>query len=142
MNKHWCVEGIFRMDISKEYRLSNAVLIVFISLLVVLFFVTHNLRLSSALPFLKSITPQCFVKEHTGLTCKTCGLGRSIEALSHGDFAGSRRYHPYGYLFFLFFCLQVCLRSIPLFVTASWVPWVDMGQIVFGSLAIKVCAGS
>jgi|ERR1035437_593654 hypothetical protein len=135
------IKGVFRMDITKEYRVSNAVLIVCMSLVAALFFATHSARLSSALPFLKHVNPHCFVKEQIGLTCKTCGLGRSIAALCEGDLAKSRDYHPYGYLLVLFFCFQLCLRAIPIFVARSWLPWADMGQMVLGSFVLAAITG-
>jgi hypothetical protein len=135
------VQKAFRMDIAKEYRASNVALAVCMSLVVALFFATHNSRLSSALPFLKRVTPHCFVKENTGLTCKTCGLGRSIAAFCEGDLAKSRDYHPYGYLLVLYFCFQLCLRGIPLFVVRPWLPWADMGQMMVGSFVLTAITG-
>jgi hypothetical protein len=129
------------MDISKEYRASNIALAVCMSLVVALFCATHSARLSSALPFLKRVTPHCFVKENTGLTCTTCGLGQSIEAFCEGDLGKSRDYHPYGYLLVLFFCFQLCLRAIPIFVARSWLPWADMGQMVLGSIVLAAITG-
>ena len=124
------------MDILKEYRATNGVLICCMSLVAALLLATGSSRLSSALPFLKGVTPRCFVKENIGQECKTCGLGRSIVAFCEGNVAASRKYHPYGYLFVVYFCVQLCLRAIPLFVARPWLPWADMGQMVLGSLVL------
>jgi hypothetical protein len=129
------------MDISKEYRASNVALVVCMSLVAALFFAAHSSRLSSTLPFLKCVTPHCFVKENTGLTCKTCGLGRSIAAFCEGDLAKSRDYHPYGYLLVLYFCFQLCLRAIPLFVVLAWLAWADIGQMILGSIVLAAITG-
>jgi hypothetical protein len=135
------VKEPLRMDITKEYRASNVALVVCMALVAALFFATHSPRLSSGLPFVKHVTAHCFVKEHTGLTCKTCGLGQSIAAFCEGDLAKSRDYHRYGYLFVLYFCFQLCLRAIPIFVARSWLPWADMGQMVLGSFVLTAITG-
>ena len=128
--------GHYIPDIRKEYRFVNMGLIFVMSLLIVLFFVSHSTKLSSAFPFLNRLTPSCFVKEQTGVPCPTCGMSRSIVAFYQGDFLKSRNYHPYGYFFVLFFCLQFCLRAIPFLVVRSWLPWVDTGQMILGSFIL------
>lgn len=36
----------------------------------------------------------CLTRRLTGIPCPTCGVGRSLHALLHGDIVSSLRYHP------------------------------------------------
>ncbi len=43
---------------------------------------------------LDQLPSACLTRRLTGIPCPTCGVGRSLHALLHGDIASSLRYHP------------------------------------------------
>jgi len=43
---------------------------------------------------LDQLPTACLTRRLTGVPCPTCGVGRSLHALVHGDIAGSLHYHP------------------------------------------------
>jgi hypothetical protein len=70
-------------------------------------------KFKSILP-LHISTPPCFVRQHTGQFCKSCGLARSIIALYHGQFTLSNLYHPLGMLFVLLLLFEFIFRIFTL----------------------------
>ncbi len=43
---------------------------------------------------LESLPTACLMRRMTGVPCPTCGVGRSLHALLHGDIPASLHYHP------------------------------------------------
>ena len=58
--------------------------------------------------------PPCFIREHTGQYCKSCGLLRSIIAVYHGEWSLSRLYHPLGIIFVFVFFFEFLFRIVNL----------------------------
>jgi hypothetical protein len=65
--------------------------------------------------------PSCLMKQLTGLSCGSCGLTRSFQAIVRGNFLTATLHHALGiplFFFFMFFgfialCDLVGLNSIP-----------------------------
>jgi hypothetical protein len=116
-------------EINREYKIANIVLtILLISFLLVPFTVTKI----DSLPF------KCFVRAHTGWSCPSCGLTHSIVAIYHGDLALAQVYHPAGVIIMFVAVAELFLRLIPKLSKSAWVPWIDIGQMVFVTLFMKV----
>jgi len=55
----------------------------------------------------------CAMRRLTGVPCLTCGMGRSLHALLHGDAAGSWRYHPLLIVFLGIGALWLAVVALP-----------------------------
>jgi hypothetical protein len=78
---------ICRTDLSLEHRIIKALVAgaLFFGLLIVFFVPPANLSFVN-----------CAFHSITGHSCLTCGMTRSLHAISHGDFTASVRYHLFG----------------------------------------------
>jgi hypothetical protein len=78
---------MWEIGTSKQHRIIRALLAALLLLgFVILFFVPPaNLPL-----------PACAFRSITGHSCLTCGMTRSLHAISHGEWAVSIRYHLFG----------------------------------------------
>ena len=124
-------------DISKEYAVANRILAILIVILILLPFAsTFSERLGYQTFLLNA--PSCFVKNHTGKTCPTCGLTHSILSLYKGHFQESVIEHQYGYLFVAIMVIQLCLRIIPLISKKIWIPYADITQMFFCGLIWQI----
>lgn len=125
-------------DITAQYKYVNGALLFLMILAVFAPFAIHIPDISKYSIPIKIAPPTCFVKEHTGKECPTCGLTRSIVAIYNGDFNRSFKFHPLGYLFVCLLFSELLLRAIPIYFTNKWVPWLDMGQLIFVALLFKI----
>lgn len=116
-------------DIHVEYRIVNIALSI---LLISFLFVPFAIDKTNSLPL------KCFVQAHTGQPCASCGLTHSILALYRGDLKRSLLYHPAGVVFVFMAFVQLNLRLIPTLYKATWIPWLDIGQIVFVGLLMRM----
>jgi len=131
--------GRYIPDIRREYSIVN---VVFLILLLAMLVMPILLRLWSGgnEQYINSLLfPGCFVEQHTGHICPSCGLTRSILALYEGDFSKSRFYHPYGFLILLVFSGELILRLLPLIYKNIWIPWFDLSQMILIGWLLKRC---
>jgi hypothetical protein len=129
-------------DIRTQYKYVNGALLLLIILAV---FAPFTIRIPDVNKYsspIKISLPTCFFKEHTGKECPTCGLTRSIVAIYNGDFDPSLKFHPLGYLFVCFLFGELLLRAVPIIFHNRWIPWVDMGQLIFAAILFKIAAQS
>ncbi|MBI5816622.1 MAG: DUF2752 domain-containing protein [Nitrospinae bacterium] len=122
-------------DISKEWRFANIGIacLLFIALLF-----PFTIVLSGNTPNTTWYSPTCFVRQHTGMPCQTCGLTRSIVAFYRGEWDNSLRYHKSGMLIIVVGLIELFLRPLPLLVQHSWFPWVDMLQFILVGVFVKL----
>ncbi len=84
----------------------------------------------------------CAFREATGIPCPGCGLTRSWVALLHGDLAWSLRFHPLGWLVFLYALAQATRHGVWLTLgrlrrRIERVGWfLDRGIIALGALLL------
>ncbi|MGZ3900690.1 MAG: DUF2752 domain-containing protein [Bacteroidia bacterium] len=52
----------------------------------------------------------CFVKQHTGKNCPTCGFSRAFSYYSHFQFNIGKQYNPLSWPVFLYLALQFFMR--------------------------------
>jgi len=87
------------------------------------------------------VRPTCCVA-NIGMSCSSCGITRSITAILHGDFGGSRVYHQGGVYLVALTALSLISRPLPfLFPSAKLIAfdaigfvlaWIIVSVIVFG----------
>lgn len=125
------------LNISKEYRKANALLLLFFAgLLLTPFFVSIPGKIQASMP-VKLVPPVCSVLEYTGKLCPGCGLTRSVVALYNGDYLLSNNYHPKGYIIVILLFVELGLRFVPAFSNAEWVPWLDLSQFFLVGVWLK-----
>ena len=92
---------ICQTDTRVEHRTAKAFIAggLFLGLLVLCIVPPANLPL-----------PACAFHSITGHSCLTCGMTRSLHAISHGDLAASIRYHLFGPAVFL--GMLLCLMRL------------------------------
>ncbi|KAF0155583.1 MAG: hypothetical protein FD159_2092 [Syntrophaceae bacterium] len=127
-------------DIRTQYKYVNGALLLLILLAVFAPFALHIPEVNKYLSPINVVPPSCFVKENTGKECATCGLTRSIVAVYNGDFDLSVKFHPLGYLLVCFLFGELLLRAVPIFFHYRWIPWLDMGQLIFVGILFKIAA--
>lgn len=87
-------------NLSRGYRFVKALMAAgLISAMLVLFFVPPE-----NIPF-----TACEFYSLTGHSCLTCGMTRSLHAISHGDLTGSLRYHLMGPAVFILVLLSLAV---------------------------------
>ena len=124
------------------YKYVNGALLLLMTLAVFAPFTLHIPDVNRYSSPIKVVPPSCFVKENTGMECAMCGLTRSIVAIYNGDFNLSVKFHPLGYLFVCILFSELLLRAVPIFFHHRWIPWFDMGQLIFVALLFKIAAQS
>ena len=123
----------------KKYRLVNLYLfLILIAILVVPALLNFGLNANIEQNLITSWLPSCFVKQHTGHDCSSCGLTRSVLALYKGNFSKSQDYHPYGFLILLVFWCELVLRILPETFVNVWIPWLDIFQMILVGGLLKV----
>ena len=128
-------------DISKEYAVTNRVIAaLMVTLLLLPFASIFSERLGHPTFLLNTLS--CFVKKHTGESCPTCGLTHSILSLYKGHFQESVAQHVWGYLCVAVLVIQICLRIVPLVCNQVWIPYIDIAQIFFCGLILKLVISS
>ena len=123
-------------DITKEYRIANGIVA---SLLVLLLLLPFAGIVSERLghPLFASNTFNCFVKEHTGQPCPTCGLSHSVLSLYQGKFTQSLEQNKWGFLFVALLLTQLCLRVVPIAKRQIWIPYFDIAQVLVCCLIFR-----
>ena len=87
----------------------------------------------AALPF-----PGCVFHSLTGHSCLTCGMTRSLNAISHGELIASIRYHLFGPVVFIGMLLAFAgfsleaIRGKKVILQLRWEIW----RLVLGGAAI------
>lgn len=124
------MNAIWRLlDISKEYKLINKIILFLIVGTLVLPFIMLLIGQLNHSPSV-SYVPKCFVEEQTGHPCPTCGLTRSILLLYEGHLKKSIAQYAYGYLFVLILFMQLFFRLILVLHERAWIPYVDIAQMM------------
>lgn len=120
------------MNITREYRFTSAAMGILLALLGVIPFAVPLTESPTAVGSCSTYLPQCFIKDHTGAPCPSCGLTRSVVAFYHGRWELSRSYHPLGWLFAPIVCAELLGRLFVFRSRSALVPWIDLGH--FGLL--------
>ncbi|MBA3665560.1 MAG: DUF2752 domain-containing protein [Bacteroidetes bacterium] len=55
---------------------------------------------------------ECFIKQHTGKDCPTCGFSRAFSYYAHLKFTEGKRYNPLSWHVFIFFAFQFLSRIL------------------------------
>lgn len=116
----------------KNYLILN---VVFIALILGIFLYCSFLH-----SFEEHIT--CIHHKYLGIDCPSCGLTRSFSALLHHDFQSALEWNKFGYRIFLFFIIQLGLRSlflISVFFQTIQMKIVMKADWIISSVLFLVC---
>lgn len=122
------------IDINNEYKKANIILF----LLLLCFIVSPYLFINLIEYPIDLSYINCFVKNETGVPCKSCGLTRSVLSLYRGDIFQSQQYSPKGIIFVIMGVVQLFLRIIPLLIKSILIPWIDIAQIIISSVIVII----
>ena len=97
------MKQLWQTSLSSNHRIARAILgaVVFLGLLILFIVPPANLPL-----------PACAFHSITGHSCMTCGMTRSLHAITHGDLAASLQYHLFGPVLFFGALLFVLLFAV------------------------------
>lgn len=86
------MSSVFRTQMTFEHRIAKALMAggLLFSLMICI------MGLPADLPL-----PGCTFRSLTGHSCMTCGMTRSLHAISHGELAAALRYHLFGPVVFI-----------------------------------------
>lgn len=127
------------LDITTEYRIVNYlfVLILLCAILAPVFFYIPSVSNQRYCFSLKP--PGSFYTKHTGKTCSSTGLTRSVLALYQGDLALSRHFNKTGCWLITLIFIQLALRPFIFWTLKyNWGPWLDITQIFISGILFKV----
>ena len=97
---------IWQTNLAPQFRIIRTLLAGGLLLGLLILFVVQP----ADLPF-----PTCAFSSITGHSCLTCGMTRSLHAISHGDLPASLRYHllgPAAFIAMLLYCMIFSIEAI------------------------------
>jgi hypothetical protein len=99
---------------------------------------------SVVLQEVRDLWPACLFHEITGVSCMTCGLTRSLDAVSHGHIVAAMQFHLLG-PFLLAGLLAVCIicsvEALTGRRTVDFLNWRWHRHVLLGGAALWVVYG-